>query len=78
MPLVERVESLCERDQAFRIKDLAIGGNELAAHGWPKGPQMGRALEELLEAVLEDPELNTKERLLEIAEKIKNKHGVLK
>jgi tRNA nucleotidyltransferase/poly(A) polymerase len=76
MPLVERVESLHSRDHAFRIKDLAIGGNELLAAGWPKGPSMGRALEELLEAVLDDPDLNTKERLLAIAEKIKSKHGV--
>jgi len=37
---------------------------------------MGRALAELLEAVLDDPELNTRERLLEIAERIKGKHGV--
>ncbi len=76
MPLLERVENLRSRDQAFRIKDLAIGGNELAAIGWPKGPSMGRALEELLEAVLEDPDLNTKERLLAIAENIKSRHGV--
>ena len=76
LPLIDRVEELRAKDQAFSIKDLAIRGNDLAAIGWPKGPSMGRALAELLEAVLDDPELNTKERLLEIAERIKGRHGV--
>jgi len=77
MPLIDRVEELRAKDQAFGIKDLAIRGNDLAAIGWPKGPSMGRALAELLEAVLDDPELNTREKLLEIAGLIKEKHGVL-
>jgi poly(A) polymerase/tRNA nucleotidyltransferase (CCA-adding enzyme) len=76
LPLLDRVEELRAKDQAFSIKDLAVRGNDLAARGWPKGPSMGRALAELLEAVLDDPELNTKDRLLEIAERIKDRHGV--
>ncbi|MBU0928737.1 MAG: CCA tRNA nucleotidyltransferase [Spirochaetes bacterium] len=77
MPLIARVEALRAKDQAFSLKDLAIGGNDLAGIGWPKGPSMGRALAEMLEAVLDDPDLNTRERLLEIAERIKVKHGVI-
>ncbi len=76
LPLITRVEGLRAKDQAFSIKDLAIGGHELASIGWPKGPSMGLALSELLEAVLDDPELNTIERLLYIAERIKSKYGV--
>lgn len=76
MPLIERVEQLRAKEQAFSIKDLAIRGNDLAAIGWPKGPSMGRALAELLEVVLDDPELNSRERLLDIAERIKGKHGI--
>lgn len=76
LPLIERVEALRAKDQAFSIKDLAIGGHELSGIGWPKGPSMGLALAELLEAVLDDPELNTRERLLYIAERIKTKYGV--
>lgn len=76
LPLVERVEELKAKDQAFGLKDLAIGGHDLAAAGWPRGPVMGRALAELLEAVLDDPELNERGRLLEIAEKIKPKYGL--
>ncbi|HPE87956.1 MAG TPA: CCA tRNA nucleotidyltransferase [Spirochaetia bacterium] len=76
MPLIDRVESLVAKDQAFGLKDLAIGGDDLAAAGWPRGPAMGRALAELLEAVLDDPELNEKGRLLDIAARIKGKYGV--
>ncbi|HRZ90446.1 MAG TPA: polynucleotide adenylyltransferase, partial [Spirochaetia bacterium] len=75
-PLRRRVEDLLGRSRALSIKDLAIGGNELAALGVPRGPVMGRILAELLETVLDDPELNTSERLLDIARRIKEKYGV--
>jgi len=77
LPLIERVEALRAKDQAFGIKDLAVGGHELAGIGWPKGPMMGKVLSELLEAVLDDPDLNTKERLLDIAGRLKGKYGVV-
>jgi hypothetical protein len=70
------VAELKAKDQAFGLKDLAIGGKDLLELGWPKGPSMGLALAELLEAVLDDPELNTRERLLSIAVKLKEKYGV--
>lgn len=76
MPLVRRVKELEARAQAFTIRDLAIKGDDLALAGWPRGPAMGRVLAELLEAVLEDPELNRKDRLLIIADRLKGKHGV--
>lgn len=76
LPLLERIEALRDKDQAFSIKDLAISGHDLIGIGWPKGPSMGQALSELLEAVLEDPELNTRERLLYIAQRIQSKYGV--
>ena len=76
MPLLDRVAELKAKDQAFGLKDLAIGGKELLELGWPKGPSMGLALSELLEAVLDDPELNKPDRLLAIAGKLKEKYGV--
>lgn len=76
-PLRRRVEDLLGRSRALSIKDLAIGGNELAALGVPRGPVMGRILAELLETVLDDPELNTPERLRDIAGRIKGKYGIL-
>ncbi len=76
LPLLDRVEELRSKDQAFGLKDLAIDGNDLLALGWPRGPVLGKALAELLEAVLDDPELNTKDRLLVIATRLKEKFGI--
>ena len=75
-PMRRRVEFLLAKSRALSIRDLAIGGHELAALGVPRGPIMGRILTELLETVLDDPELNTPERLTEIASRIKGKYGV--
>lgn len=47
---------------------LAINGHDLMQHlGITPGPVVGRILSALLESVTDDPECNTKERLLEIA-----------
>jgi len=63
-----RIRAVRARDEALSVKDLAVGGREImAALGIPAGPEVGRLLERLLERVLEDPELNTREALLEIA-----------
>lgn len=47
------------------IKDLAIDGNDLIRLGY-KGPAIGKKLQELLLAVLDNPEQNTKEELLQL------------
>jgi tRNA nucleotidyltransferase (CCA-adding enzyme) len=46
---------------------LAVSGDDLIGAGVPPGPEIGRTLRRLLEAVLEDPTLNTRERLLALA-----------
>jgi tRNA nucleotidyltransferase (CCA-adding enzyme) len=74
-PLRKRIDGLLAASHALGIKDLAIGGNELAALGVPKGPSMGLILAELLETVLDDPEQNTKEGLERITLGIKGKYG---
>ncbi|HSV55983.1 MAG TPA: CCA tRNA nucleotidyltransferase [Magnetospirillaceae bacterium] len=74
-PLRSRAEKLLKHSQALSVRDLAVGGEELASLGVPRGPVMGRILAELLETVLDDPELNTPDRLLDIASRIKGKHG---
>jgi hypothetical protein len=74
-PLRLRIKRILADREAFKLRDLAIGGNDLASLGIPKGPAMGRILAELLETVLDDPGQNTREKLLEIAGKIKDKYG---
>ncbi len=67
--LRSRIEAIVAEGDALSIKDLAIGGNELMALGIPKGPYIGAVLEYLLEAVLDDPKQNSRERLLLMGER---------
>ncbi len=39
-------------------------GGDLIKAGMKPGPEMGRVLQKMLDAVLEDPSANTKEQLL--------------
>lgn len=66
----ERIDKIIAEKNAITIKSLAVNGKDLMAEGIPAGKEIGRILRELLEAVLEDPALNEKEKLLEIAEKL--------
>jgi tRNA nucleotidyltransferase (CCA-adding enzyme) len=50
------------------LSSLAVDGKALMAHaGFKPGREIGRALEMLLDLVIEDPALNTREQLLERA-----------
>lgn len=51
----------------YQMKDLAVGGRDLAKIGIPPSEKTGRMLQALLESVLEDPALNTRERLMALA-----------
>ena len=44
--------------------DLAVDGDDLRAAGVPPGPLLGKILLCLLDRVLDDPRLNTRERLV--------------
>jgi len=56
-----------ERVHPHRLEDLAVDGSDLLQIGYSEGPDLGRALESLLDAVVEHPELNTRETLLDRA-----------
>ena len=55
---------VAERASPHRLRDLAVGGNDLLALGYPPGPSIGLTLGALLEAVVDDPALNRRETLL--------------
>jgi tRNA nucleotidyltransferase/poly(A) polymerase len=74
LPLQRRVEKILSESRALSLKDLALNGRDLMGLGIPPGKPMGIILQELLEAVVEDPELNTRERLLDIAGRIKARY----
>jgi len=53
-----------ERVQPHRLDQLAIDGNDLIALGVEPGPALGRALDQLLTEVVENPAANTRDHLL--------------
>jgi hypothetical protein len=53
-----------ERANPHRIADLAVSGDDLIELGFTPGPALGAALQTLLDAVLDDPEANTRDELL--------------
>lgn len=57
-------EEIEREGDCLTIKDLAVNGRDLIQAGITPGPQLGLALQQLLEIVLEDPEKNTREYLL--------------
>ena len=68
--LQDRIKAIEEKNQALSLKDLAVNGKDLIALGIPAGKQLGVILNELFEAVLEDPTLNEKDKLIEMANTI--------
>ena len=56
-----------ERTQPHRLEQLAVDGGDLIELGYREGPQLGEILDSLLDAVVDDPELNTRDQLLERA-----------
>jgi tRNA nucleotidyltransferase (CCA-adding enzyme) len=61
---------ILENGECVTKKELAISGKDLIAIGMKPGPQLGAVIDALLDAVLEEPQLNTREKLLEIAHKM--------
>ncbi len=59
-----------ELTSPHRLRDLAVSGDDLVALGYPPGPPIGRALQELLDDVIRDPARNTREHLLGRAREI--------
>ncbi len=69
---VERVEELRrlvaqERAQPHHLSDLAVTGDDLRAIGFAEGPGLGRVLHHLLADVVDEPDRNNREWLLERA-----------
>ena len=74
LSLCDRVEALARRilaeKQCLSLKDLAVRGSDLIADGVPEGPALGRLLNELLAAVVEDRAPNEKTALLVLAREL--------
>lgn len=62
-------EEVVEQGMCISLKFLAVTGRDLIAAGMQPGQELGRTLNDLLEVVLEDPEMNNKESLLELVKR---------
>ncbi|MDD9940649.1 MAG: HDIG domain-containing protein [Myxococcales bacterium] len=74
--LEERIATVRAAGSAMGVRDLTVSGKDVIRHlNIRPGPLVGRVLDALLERVLDDPELNQKEALLELSEKIVEREG---
>jgi putative nucleotidyltransferase with HDIG domain len=64
-----RAELEHERESPHRLSDLAVDGDDLRALGFAEGPDLGRALRLLLDAVVAEPARNERAWLLDLAAK---------
>lgn len=66
--LLARIEKIIEAQNAITVKDLKINGNDLIeTFNFRQGPIIGKILNYLLDLILDDPNLNDRELLLERA-----------
>lgn len=70
----ERLARIQEKATALSMKDLAVNGRDLIALGIPAGKLLGRILDELFRCVVDDPEMNDRERLLAVAGKLRERY----
>ena len=67
--LKKSYEEVVEQDMCISLKFLAVTGNDLISAGMKPGQELGTALNDLLEVVLEDPDMNNKESLMELVKR---------
>jgi poly(A) polymerase/tRNA nucleotidyltransferase (CCA-adding enzyme) len=69
--LKKRIEQVIEAENAFSVRDLDIDGNVIMSElGLKPGPVIGKILNELLELVLDNPDLNKRDILLQHAREV--------
>lgn len=61
----ECYDKIRSKRQCLTLKDLAVNGSDLIAEGLRPGPKIGQALQSLFELVLEEPQYNTRDYLLQ-------------
>lgn len=69
-------EKICAQGEAVCLKELHVTGKDLIRLGMKAGPELGKMLQRLMDVVLENPDKNKKEMLLEQAKEwMKNDNG---
>lgn len=67
--LKENYEEVLQKDMCVNLKELAVTGSDLIQAGMKPGKEIGVVLNRLLEIVLEEPDKNRKELLMEYIKK---------
>ena len=76
LALKKRLEDLRNRPVAVKERDLALDGRRVMdVLGLPQGPEVGKILGQLLETVIDHPELNTEERLEALLQEMMKKNS---
>lgn len=70
----QRLREIIDNKEPYNLKMLAVKGQDLIDIGLPKGPQCGQILKILLESVIENPTLNDRITLIEVAKKLSFGH----
>ena len=73
--LIEVFQQVIQSNQCFSLKQLAVTGSDLIEIGFKQGTSIGKALDTLLDIVIEKPECNNKEFLLNAAMKLTFPHS---
>lgn len=68
MKLREKIREEIEKKPPFTPKDLALNGHDIMELGFKPGPVIGEIQKFLMDKVLDEPELNTKETLTRLIE----------
>jgi tRNA nucleotidyltransferase (CCA-adding enzyme) len=68
---INQIKEILENNEPYNKSHLKINGNDIIALGFPKGKLIGEILNYLVEKVIEHPEYNNKEKLIEL---IRNKY----
>jgi poly(A) polymerase/tRNA nucleotidyltransferase (CCA-adding enzyme) len=68
--LQRRIDLVLTDENALSLKDLKVNGRDLMELGLPAGPLLGVVLDQLLETVLDDPNMNSRDKLLPLAKNL--------
>ena len=63
-------EQILSEDEAFQLRDLAIGGQDIISLGVAKGPKISEILNACLDAVINEEIPNTHDALLTLAKSL--------
>jgi tRNA nucleotidyltransferase (CCA-adding enzyme) len=75
--LQDRIDKAVEEGSALTTQDLAVGGKDVIEHlEGGAGPLVGEILRNLLERVIDDPSLNTRDKLMPIVEELAKKRSI--